>query len=91
MATTIATKTKRSTDEIINKAIDRQQSWLNNRRAFTRNFLRRFNVFHNDETLVVTEVQKTSDDSVSNKNKSVLRSYWFPILCAIIVDLKLLN
>lgn len=84
MATVIANKTKRSTDEIINKAIDRQQSWLNNRRAFTRNFLRRFNVFHTEEPVIVS-VQKSSETMNEDKNKSVLRSYWFPILCAIIV------
>ena len=50
MANTNMGKTKRSTDDIINDAIDRQQSWLDNRRAFTRNFLKRFIVFEkNDE------------------------------------------
>ncbi len=78
------TKTKRSTDEIINDAIDRQQSWLNNRRNFTRNFLRRFNVFHTEEVEVEnhTGAQENRDE-----NKSVWRAYWFPIMCALIVIL----
>ena len=74
-------KTKRSTDDIINDAIDRQQSWLDNRRAFTRNFLKRFNVFEKKEEKVVVEKKK------ENKNKSVLKAYWFPILCALLVIL----
>ena len=79
------TKTKRSTDEIINGAIDRQQSWLNNRRNFTRNFLRRFNVFHSDDS-ETTNSYSTVDEK-SGENKSVWRAYWFPIMCALIVIL----
>ena len=87
MASTRIVKVKRATDELIDDAVNRQQSWMNNRRAFTRDFLRRFNVFRGDENekVIVTKTQKTSDDVKSDKNKSVLRSYWFPILCAIIV------
>lgn len=89
MATVNITKTKRSTEELINGAVDRQQSWMNNRRNFTRNFLRRFNVFRGDdntETVVVTHGrQKTPDEIKNDRNKSILRSYWFPILCAIVV------
>lgn len=71
-------KTKRSTDDMINEAIDRQQSWLNNRRVFTREFLQRFNnVFHK-------EPQKESKQTKADK-KSVLRAYWLPITCAFIV------
>ena len=80
------TKTKRSTDEIINDAIDRQQSWLNNRRNFTRSFLRRFNVFRSENTETVNQdfdVENNRED----ENKSVWRAYWFPIMCALIVIL----
>lgn len=80
------TKTKRSTDEIINDAIDRQQSWLNNRRNFTRSFLRRFNVFRSENTETVNQdfdVESNRED----ENKSVWRAYWFPIMCALIVIL----
>ena len=80
------TKTKRSTDEIINDAIDRQQSWLNNRRNFTRSFLRRFNVFRSENTETVNQdfdVENNRED----ENKSVWRAYWCPIMCALIVIL----
>ncbi len=89
MATTNIGKTKRSTDEMINDAVDRQQSWLENRRSFTRNFLKRFhNAFHKkaepEQKVVTTKSNQNTDNS---KNKSVLRAYWFPIMCALIVIL----
>ena len=79
MAATNIGKTKRSTDEIINGAVNRQQSWLEKRRIFTRKFLRRFNMFNTTEQ----ESVKTTRE----KNKSTLRSYWFPMLCALLVVL----
>ncbi len=88
MAATNIGKTKRSTDEMINDAVDRQQSWLENRRSFTRNFLRRFNVFHKDTEPEKTTVQvANTENTESNRNKSVLRAYWFPIVCALLVIL----
>ena len=75
-------KTKRSTDNMIDDAIDRQQSWLSNRRRFTRNFLKRFNVFEKKEKEV--DPQKIEK---RKRNKKVFKSYWLPILCAIIVIL----
>jgi len=87
MAATNIGKTKRSTDELINDAVDRQQSWLENRRSFTRNFLRRFNVFYKDhekENATTIPVTKSSEN---HRNKSILRAYWFPIVCALLVIL----
>lgn len=83
-------KTKRSTEDIINDAIDRQQSWLDNRRKFTRNFLKRFNVFHKEEQKTVkveTEqtVQIIEQQPKEPKEVSVWRAYWFPIMCALAV------
>lgn len=75
-------KTKRSTDNMIDEAIDRQQSWLNSRRRFTRNFLKRFNVFEKKEKQV--DPQKVER---RNRNKKVLKSYWFPLICALLVIL----
>lgn len=77
-------KTKRSTDELINDAVDRQQSWLEKRRSFTRNFLKRFNVFHKEtkEEKATIVIQNNSE---KNRNKSMLRAYWFPIVCALLV------
>lgn len=76
--------TKRSTDEMINGAVDRQQSWLSNRRAFTRAFLRRFNVFNKHENEQKQEKQKAVAEA-HRTNKSVLAEYWFPIMCACFV------
>ena len=77
-------KTKRSTDNMIDDAIARQNNWLARRRNFTRRFLKTINVFsHEDtteETVVVTRPRRQQDN-----NESVLREYWFPILCALVV------
>ena len=86
MATTNIGKTKRSTDELINDAVDRQQSWLENRRSFTRRFLSRFHMFNKHEEEVVVEKPKTTQSEPS-RNKRILRSYWFPITCALLVVL----
>lgn len=80
-------KTKRSTDNMIDEAIAQQNGWLNRRRNFTRRFLKSVNVFSRKSELqeekVVVRERTTRDEK--NKNKSVLREYWFPILCALIV------
>ena len=89
MATKNIGKTKRSTDDMINDAIDRQQSWLDNRRAFTRNFLKRFNVFDKKEDIQKTTTKKTVvvEEKREHKNREILKAYWFPILCALMVIL----
>ena len=79
MAATNIGKTKRTTDDLIDNAVNRQQDWLENRRAFTRKFLQRFNVFHDDKP-AETKREKS-------KNKKVLKAYWFPISCALLVVL----
>ena len=79
MAATNIGKTKRSTDELINDAVDRQQSWLDRRRAFTRKFLQIFNIFSNQD--------KVKDSKTYSKNKKIVRAYWFPIVCALMVVL----
>lgn len=80
-------KTKRSTDNMIDEAIAQQNGWLNRRRNFTRRFLKSVNVFSRksepQEEKVVVRERTTRDEK--NENKSVLREYWFPILCALIV------
>ena len=81
-------KTKRSTDNLIDDAIDRQQSWLNRRRRFTSYFIRRFNNTDNTESKQKPEVivVKTEVEN-KDKQKSVVKTYWLPILCALIVIL----
>ena len=85
MATTNIGKTKRSTDEMINDAVDRQQSWLESRRSFTRGFLSRFHMFRKNEPEEV-KVQPMRQERES-KNRSALRAYWLPITCALLVIL----
>ncbi len=76
-------KTKRSTDDLIDNAIAQQNDWLENRREYTRGFLKSLNVFakksdkNQEEQPVETEKQE--------QKPSILKAYWFPILCALIV------
>ena len=85
MAATNIGKTKRTTDDLINNAVNRQQSWLDNRRAFTRAFLRRFNVFQGNEEQQPKKTKSNVKKTTSNETN--LRAYWFPILCAWVVVL----
>ena len=85
MATTNIGKTKRSTDEMINDAVDRQQSWLESRRSFTRGFLSRFHMFRKNKNEEV-KVQPMHQERES-KNRGALRAYWLPITCALLVIL----
>ncbi len=78
-------KTKRSTDDLIDNAIAQQNDWLENRRTYTRGFLKSLNVFakKSDKN---TEKQNENPQKKERK-QSVLASYWFPILCALVVIL----
>lgn len=78
-------KTKRSTDDLIDNAIAQQNDWLENRRTYTRGFLKSLNVFakKSDKN---TEKQNENPQKKERK-QSVLPSYWFPILCALVVIL----
>lgn len=79
-------KTKRSTDSIIDQAIARQNSWMENRRAFARRFLKKLNVFARPSIKTDVAAAKVSEPKVISKNtKNGIRAYWFPILCAILV------
>lgn len=85
--TAVMGKTKRSTDNMIDEAIAQQNSWLSRRRNFTRRFLKSVNVFSRDqepEKTVVVKRERAPRDN-NDEKKSVLREYWFPILCALIV------
>lgn len=85
--TAVMGKTKRSTDNMIDEAIAQQNSWLNRRRNFTRRFLKSVNVFsHRDDENEKNVVKRERAPRDNNDDKkSVLREYWFPILCALIV------
>lgn len=79
------TKTKRSTDDLINSAIAQQNNWKENRRTFARRFLKTLNIFARPapkpENAAVASAPKT------DVRQNTLRAYWFPILCAIVVIL----
>ena len=51
-------KTKRSTDDLIDDAISKQNDWLENRRAYTRSFLKKLNVFSKQADARPTETKK---------------------------------
>ena len=72
-------KTKRSTDDLIDSAISKQNDWLENRRAYTRSFLKKINVFSKQADAQPTETKK------QEVKHSKLLGYWFPILCAFVV------
>ena len=75
-------ETKRSTDDLIDNAIAQQNDWLENRRTYTRSFLKKLNVFSTN----TTEQEKTeAKKEEKTKKRSSLWGYWFPILCAFIV------
>lgn len=74
-------QTKRSTDDLINDAISQQNDWLENRREYTRGFLKSLNLFARKKTDSANTVEPTTSQNKRNK----LKSYWFPITCALIV------
>lgn len=76
-------QTKRSTDDLINDAIARQNDWLENRREYTRGFLKKLNLFARPSEKKVEEVPAEQ----KHEKHNTLKSYWFPIMCAIIVIL----
>ncbi len=79
-------KTKRSTDDLINDAITQQNDWQENRREYTRGFLKSLNKFAKKSTKTNTNNADASAGAEDNKKQTAgLRSYWFPILCALIV------
>lgn len=75
---------KQSTDKLIDESIAQQRAWLEKRRLFARSFFKSLNVFAkpNPNKRVVGRPAVKSEQ---NQKKSVLREYWFPILCAFIV------
>ena len=79
-------KTKRSTDDLINDAIAQQNDWQENRREYTRGFLKSLNMFARpSEKKQENQNVGVSQDEIVQKQHSVLRAYWFPIVCALLV------
>ena len=74
--------TKRSTDDLIDSAIAQQNDWLENRRTYTRSFLKKLNVFSKNPSEQEKDKEK---NETKNKNHTGLLGYWFPVLCAFVV------
>ena len=79
-------KTKRSTDDLINDAIAQQNDWQENRREYTRGFLKSLNMFARPSVKKQENQSETATDAgVVRSRHSALRAYWFPIACAMVV------
>lgn len=78
-------KTKRSTDDLINDAINKQNDWLENRREYTRGFLKSLNMFAKKSEKKSEKVSsaKTKEQPVNQKKSRGILSFWFPMLCVI--------
>lgn len=70
---------KKSTDVMIDNSIARQNSWMARRREFAKRFFKKLNIFARKEKTVKKETVKPET------KKSGITSYWFPILCAVLV------
>lgn len=82
-----ANKTKRSTDDLINDAVNKQNDWLKNRREYTRGFLKSLNTFAkpSDKKQATIETKKTDVPVKTKQSPRILKNYWFPILCVLFV------
>lgn len=79
-------KTKRSTDDLINDAIAQQNDWQENRREYTRGFLKSLNMFARPSVKKQENQSVAATDAgVVRSHHSALRAYWFPIACAMVV------
>ena len=79
-------KTKRSTDDLINDAIAQQNDWQENRREYTRGFLKSLNMFARPSVKKQeNQPVAATDAGVVRSRHSALRAYWFPIACALLV------
>lgn len=77
-AETIGKNKKDSTDDIISDSIAKQNSWLSNRRVYSRRVLKDMNTYAKPN-------EKKSNDKTDDNDKHILSEYWFPILCAFII------
>ena len=85
-------KIKLSTDDMIEGAVARQNSWMARRRDFAKSFLKKLNVFARSSNIgekkaraVAKENRKMKAAEMPKEGKSGVMAYWFPILCTVIV------
>lgn len=75
------TKKKQSTDSMIDEAIAKQNAWLENRRAFTRGFLKKIDTF----ACKKSDTKIAEKQELQRERRNTIMAYWFPIMCALIV------
>lgn len=79
-------KIKRSTDDLIDDAIAQQNDWQENRRTYTRGFLKSLNMFARpSEKKTENQSVNKADIEAARNRKTGLQAYWFPIMCALFV------
>ncbi len=81
-------KVKRSTDDLIDSAIEQQNNWMEKRRTFARKFLKTLNIFARPAPKKEDEGASNVLITEANKKQNVrtgIAAYWFPILCALLV------
>ncbi|MBN1324700.1 MAG: LysM peptidoglycan-binding domain-containing protein [Alphaproteobacteria bacterium] len=85
-------KTKISTDDMIDGAIARQNSWMSRRRDFAKSFLKKLNIFarptnaaERKAKIVAKEARKLKRAEFKKESRSGIMAYWFPIFCSVIV------
>lgn len=81
-------KVKRSTDDLIDSAIEQQNNWMEKRRTFARKFLKTLNIFARPAPKKEDEGGSNVLITEANKKQNVrtgIAAYWFPILCALLV------
>lgn len=76
-------KTKKSTDNMIDDAIARQNSWMARRSAFAKRFLKKMNVFARPAAKPIVGTPAVKKEAPAKKTG--LAAYWFPIMCALLV------
>lgn len=88
-------KTKKSTNSMIDNAVNRQNSWMTRRSIIATNILRSLNIFakpskKSSNKKVIKKVKAVKNNTPKAEKKTHwLLSYWFPIVCALAVIIML--
>lgn len=83
-------KTKKSTNKMIDAAVSRQSSWMARRSAIASQILHKLNIFAKTKTGTPAKPKKRIPRKVQSGTRHWLLAYWFPILCAAAVILMVI-
>ncbi len=83
-------KTKKSTNKMIDAAVSRQSNWMARRSAIASSILHTLNIFAKTKTGAPAKPKKKTPRKMQSKTRHWLLAYWFPILCAAAVILMLI-